>query len=414
MNTVDLASIPLFASLPAEEIRHLEATLSALTLPAGKVLFHEGHADDKFYILLEGQVEVVKSLGKPEERILGVRTAGNLLGEMSLFTKDGRHTASVRSLTPLGLRKVTRIELDALLHRQPQLAYEIIRMLSKRLEESENITILDLKEKNQRLSEAYEELKNAQEQIIEKERLEKELEISRQIQQSILPSTLPTPKGYEFGALMIPARAVGGDFYTFFELPKDRLGIVVGDVSDKGVPAALFMALTYSLMRAEGVRTSSPVKALHQVNKHLLQMNSSCMFVTLVYGILDYGSGDFHFARSAHPAPYLLDENSHSVVIPVTVAQPLGLFEEPPIDEQCVHLPPGGTLLLYSDGITETMDAQGAEFGLESLNQSMSTNHSLPAQEICEALWKDVKAYGGDLPQHDDFTTVIVKRSRNE
>ncbi len=115
------------------------------------MLFQEGHSDDKFYILLEGQVEVVKALGSPEERLLGVREAGNLLGEMSLFSRDGCHTASVRSLTPLRLLKVTHTELDALLHRQPQLAYEIIRLLSQRLEESENITILDLKEKNQRL-----------------------------------------------------------------------------------------------------------------------------------------------------------------------------------------------------------------------------------------------------------------------
>jgi serine phosphatase RsbU (regulator of sigma subunit) len=413
MQPRDLSTIPLFAGLPVSEIKHLEATLSASGFPAGKVLFHERHSDDKFYILLEGQVEVVKSLGKPEERILGVREAGNLLGEMSLFTRDGRHTASVRSLTPLRLMKVTHAELDALLHRQPQLAYEIIRLLSRRLEESENITILDLKEKNQRLWEAYEELKAAHEQIVEKEKLEKELEISRQIQQSILPETLPNPRGFQFGALMIPARAVGGDFYTFFKLGKDRLGIVVGDVSDKGVPAALFMALTYSLIRAEGVRTNSPVQAFRKVNQHLLQMNSSSMFVTLVYGILDYSSGDFHYARAAHPAPYLLDGKGSLVEVPVSSAQPLGLFENLPIDEQRIHLSPGGTLLLYSDGVTETMDNQGTEFGLDLLNQSMADNRTRPAQEICRQLWQDVQAHGGKFPQQDDFTTVVVKRLRD-
>jgi serine phosphatase RsbU (regulator of sigma subunit) len=412
MQPRDLSTIPLFASLPADEIRHLEATLSASECPSGKVLFHEGHSDDKFYILLEGQVEVVKSLGRPEERILGMREAGNLLGEMSLFSQDGCHTASVRSLTPLRLLKVTHAELDALLHRQPQLAYEIIRLLSHRLEESENLTILDLKEKNQRLMEAYEELKAAQEQIIEKEKLEKELEISRQIQQSILPETLPDLPGYEFGALMIPARAVGGDFYTFFKLGKDRLGIVVGDVSDKGVPAALFMALSYSLVRAEAVRTGSPVQAIRKVNQHLLQMNSLSMYVTLVYGILDCSNGEFRFARAGHPSPYLLDGEGRLMEVPVLFAQALGLFEDPPIDEQCIHLAPGGTLLLYSDGVTETMDAQGAEFGFDSLYRSMAGNRSRPAQEICEQLWQDVQAHGGDLPQQDDFTTVVVKRSR--
>ena len=411
MQPSDISRIPLFAGLPAEEIRHLEATLAESNFPGGKVLFQEGHSDNKFYILLEGQVEVVKSLGSPEERILGVRESGNLLGEMSLFSKDGRHTASVRSLTPLRLLKVTHAELETLLHRVPQLTYKIIRLLSRRLEESENITILDLKEKNQRLMEAYEELKSAQAQIIEKEKLEKELEISRQIQQSILPETLPKVPGYEFGALMIPARAVGGDFYTFFRLPKYHLGIVVGDVSDKGVPAALFMALSYSLIRAEAVRTGSPVQALQKVNQHLLQMNSSSMFVTLVYGILDCSSGDFHFARAAHPSPYLLDGEGRFMEVPVSLAQPLGLFDDLPIDEQCIHLPPGGTLLLCSDGVTETMDARGAEFGLDSLYRSMAANRTRPAQGICAQLWQDIQAHGGDLPQQDDFTTVVVKRS---
>ena len=121
MPVADLSSIPLFASLPADEIRRLEMRLHVSTCPPGKVLFQEGHSDDKFYILLEGQVEVVKALGSPEERLLGVRAAGNLLGEMSLFSRDGCHTASVRSLTPLRLLKVPHTELDALLHRQPQL-----------------------------------------------------------------------------------------------------------------------------------------------------------------------------------------------------------------------------------------------------------------------------------------------------
>ena len=414
MNPRNLATIPLFSNLPQEEIQHLESTLTRVDFPQGKVLFTEGRSDDKFYILLEGDVEVIKAMGKAEERILGVREAGNLLGEMSLFSRDGCHTASVRSLTPLRLMRVTRNELDGMLHRQPQLAYGIISLLSHRLEESENITILDLKEKNQRLQQAYEELKAAQAQIIEKERLEKELEISRHIQESILPEALPDIRGYDFGALILPAHAVGGDFYTFFNLPGGQLGIVVGDVSDKGVPAALFMALSYSLIRAEAVRTDSPVQAIQKANEQLLQMNSSCMFVTLVYGILDPGSGDFHFARAAHPAPYLLDADGEVIPGTLSFAQPLGLFEDLAIDEQHLNIPPGGILLLYSDGVNETSDSHGDEFGIQSIHHTLSANRNRPAQEICQQLWQDVKAYGGDLPHQDDFTTFIVKRINQE
>jgi sigma-B regulation protein RsbU (phosphoserine phosphatase) len=339
-----------------------------------------------------------------------VRPAGNLLGEMSLFSREGCHTASVRALTPLRLLNVPDTELDALLHRQPLFAYEIIRLLSRRLEESENLTILDLKEKNQRLGEAYEQLKADQAQIIEKERLEKELEISGQIQQSLLPKTLPRVPGYEFGALMVPARAVGGDFFTCFKLDRERLGLVVGDVSDKGVPAALFMALTFSLVRAEAVRTSTPVQVFRKVNRHLLQMNASKMFVTLVYGILDCSSGDFHFARAAHPSPYLLDGKGRFVEVPVSSGQPLGLFGNLPIDEQHIHLPPGGTLLLYTDGVSETRDIHGIDFAPDSLYRSMADNRMRPAREVCEQIWRDVQEHGRGLPPQDDFTALVVKR----
>lgn len=413
MHSQDLSSIPLFASLPAQELSHLESILPICEFPSGNVLIHEGHADNDFYILLEGQAEVIKSLGLPEERVLGMIEAGNLLGEMSLFSKDGCHTASIRSLTPLQLLKVTRSELDALLHRQPLFAYEIIRLLSHRLEESENLTILDLREKNQRLKKAYKELKSAQKQMIEKERLEKELEIAGQIQQSILPETLPVIAGYKFGALMIPARVVGGDFYTFFKLGKDRLGIVVGDVSDKGVPSALFMALTYSLVRAEAVRTSSPVQALRKVNQHLLQMNTLGMFVTLVYGILDSMTGNFHFARAGHPSPYLLDGEGQVIDVPISTGQPLGLFENLSIDEQHIFIPPGGMLLLYSDGISETMDTHGVDFGPDRLHQTLTAIRHETAQQICEKLWKAVQMHGENQPQQDDFTTVVVQRELN-
>jgi serine phosphatase RsbU (regulator of sigma subunit) len=411
MPAAELNRIPLFASLPVEEIRRLEELLRVITCTPGKVLVREGSSDDKFYILLEGQVEVVKALGSPEERRLGLRGSGNLLGEMSLFSQAGCHTASVRAVSRLRLLQVPHAVLDSLLQRQPQLAYEIIRQLSQRLEESENDTIRDLKERNQRLKQAYEELKAAQAQVIEKERLEKELEISGQIQQSLLPKRVPAIPGYQFGALMIPAQAVGGDFYTFFKLGKERLGLVVGDVSDKGVPAALFMALSYSAIRLEATRSSSPVQVLRNVNRHLLQMNSAGMFVTLVYGILELASGDFHFARAAHPTPYLLDEEGRFVDVPVSSGQPLGLFAALPIDEQSLSIPPGGTLLLYSDGVSETKDIHGIDFAPDLLYKSMQRNRTRPAQAICEQLWQDVQLHGEELPQQDDFTVVVVKRS---
>lgn len=407
-----LRKVPLFSALPANEIKYLASRLTPYQCAPGYVLFHEGSWEEGFYILLEGEVEILKSVGTPDERSLGVRHAVSLLGEMSLFNRDGYRTATVRALTALSLYKMDRSEFDALLHRQPQLAYEMVALLSKRLESSENQTIADLKEKNEKLRRAYNELKAAQKQIIEKEKLERELELSSQIQQSILPRSRPKRSGFDFGALMIPAHAVGGDFYTFLPLDKNRLGIVVGDVCDKGVPAALFMSLVYSLIRVEAQTSRSPVKVLRQVNRHLLQMmNNSTMFVTLIYGILNCESGRFHYARAAHPSPIVLDGTGAVTSVPVKAAQPLGLFGSLPIDEERITIPAGGTLLLFTDGLNEAANLDGIEFGDHGrLADSLASGRHKRAQRICEQLWHEVQVFGQGLPQGDDFTTVVVKR----
>jgi phosphoserine phosphatase RsbU/P len=407
-----LADIPPFNVLPLEELIHLQDSLPVLDFEKGHLLMREGHADDSLYILLEGQVEIIKSMGTEEERLFGIRGSGTLLGEMSIFSQKHCHTASVRSFTPVRVLQISAQNFEAIIKRYPSIALEMVRITSRRLETSENMTILDLQEKNLQLQQAYEELKAAQEQIIEKERLEKELEISAQIQRSILPDSLPHCQGYDMGALMVPARYVGGDFYSYFELDGNRWGVLVGDVCDKGVPAALFMALSYSLIRAEAMRTNSPVETFRNVNKHLLNMNSMSLFVTLVYGILDCQSGDFHFARVAHPSPVLLDGDGQAMFVPVAPGQPLGLFEQLPIDEEHIHIPPGGTLLLYSDGVNEPINLLEDEFGIELIHQSMAAHRHLSAQEMCEGLWQDVQAFGAGLAQQDDFTVLVVKRQK--
>jgi len=407
-----LRKVPLFSALPANEIKYLASRLTPYQCAPGYILFNEGSWEEEFYILLEGEVEILKSVGTPDERSLGVRRAVSLLGEMSLFNRDGYRTATVRALTRLVLYKMDRTEFDALLHRQPQLAYEMVGLLSKRLESSENQTIADLKEKNEKLQHAYNELKAAQKQIIEKEKLEHELELSSRIQQSILPRSRPKRPGFDFGALMIPAHAVGGDFYTFLPLDKNRLGIVVGDVCDKGVPAALFMSVVYSLIRVEAQTSHSPVKVLRQVNRHLLQMmNNSTMFVTLVYGILNCANGRFHYARAAHPAPIMLDGNGTAMKVPVGPGQPLGLFGNLPIDEERITIPAGGTLLLFTDGLNEASSLDGSEFGDDGrLSDSLASGRHKRAQHICEHLWDDIQVFGQGLPQGDDFTAVVIKR----
>jgi len=405
-----IGQIPLFAGLPKDELEHLVRTLHPCEFQEQAILFREGEIDDFCFILLEGQVEIIKSLDKTDQRSLGLRSQGALLGEMSLFSQGGAHTAAVRANSALKALKMTRLDFDALLHRRPSLAYQIVSLLSRRLEESENLTILDLREKNRQLTQAYQELQAAQAQIIEKERLERELEIARRIQTNILPHDLPQYPNFKFGALMMPARAVGGDLYQFISMSRNRLGIVVGDVSDKGVPSALFMSLVYSLMRAEAGRSSTPAKVLQKVNNYLLEINVEEMYVTLLFGVLDLTSGDFTYARAGHPPPYILDEQGQQIKLPVALGQPLGLFEGPTLDEQSVRLPAGGLALIYSDGLSEAANIQDEEFGTDHLQEILAATYQNAPQQVCEQLWEAIKLYTTGLPQQDDFTVVSIQR----
>ena len=404
-----LAKVFLFASLPEAELVHLAETLIPRELKAGTIMIREGESDEHVYILLEGEAEVIKALGTPDERYLAIRLPGSLFGEMSLFESQGSHTASVRARTPAYVLEMTRQDFENLLQRYPIVAYDMARQMSHHLEDTENATILDLREKNRQLTQAYTELEAAQEQLVIKERLNKELAIARQIQESILPDSLPVLEGFDIAALTIPAHEVGGDYYDFIPINRHRFGLVVGDACDKGIPAALFINLTNSLVHIEAPRSPSPEATLQLVNQHLHKMSHSGMFVTLLYGVLDI-SGRFDYCRAGHPHPLVLDENLHSVEITSGAGMPLGITEEIELDAQTLTIPPGGLMVIHSDGLSEAMDIDGNQYGVKHLANELPTVGHLPAAQICTQLWNRVQEYGGGKPQSDDFTVIVIKR----
>jgi sigma-B regulation protein RsbU (phosphoserine phosphatase) len=409
----DLASIlrqiPMFARLPSSEIGFLSSALHEVEIPAGTLLFREGDPGDRFYIILEGTISVIKALDTSDERIIATRRPGEFFGEMSLVEPDGLRTASVRSNTPLRLLEMSRPDFDALLLQRPVLALEIIRVLSLRLDQSHNSTIASLREKNRQLTQACDELKAAQTQIIEKERLEKELETARWIQQSILPRALPGLPGFDLGAFLMPARAVGGDLFDLIPLRKDALGVVIGDVSDKGVPAAIFMALTFSLLRAEAPRAGRPAKVLQAVNRILLDMNNAGMFVTVLYGVLERAQPRFTYARAGHELPLHLGPAGQAHQIGHDTGQPLGLLARPALDEQSVDLEPGDVLLLYTDGATDLIDAQGQRLGRKRFEALVQASRTGRAQAICDRVWAGLAEYQASNPQFDDVALLAIR-----
>jgi serine phosphatase RsbU (regulator of sigma subunit) len=411
MDSKFLAQLPLFQNLPEAELQRLAATLEALEVEPGTMLFHEGDRGEHFYVVLDGELEVIQAHGTLEERLLAIRRPGDFVGELSLMNPDALRTAAVRAPGPARLWEMTRPDFERLVQRQPGFAYEMLRELGTRLTDAQSATIEDLKEKNRQLAEAYEALKAAQVQLIEKERLERELQVAREIQMSILPQVLPPLPGYEFGGLMVPARAVGGDFYDLIPLDDDRVGIVIGDVSDKGVPSALFMAQIHALIRAEADVDASPPQVLTRANRQLVEIGEPLLFATVLYGILHRATGSFAYARAGHEPPILVAKPDAPKVTAWGAGQPLGLLPAPLLDEQSVTIAPGGTLLLYTDGISDGRSPAGEDFGRDRVLSSAGSLYGAPGQAVCDGLWQRLSAFQRDAPQQDDVTLVAVHRN---
>jgi sigma-B regulation protein RsbU (phosphoserine phosphatase) len=411
MNENILSKVPLFSSLPDEELQRLVQSMALVKIPSSTVLIREGESGDSFYVLVSGEVEIVKALETVNEKVIATRGPGDFLGEISLLNRDLARTASVKAVTDLQLLELNRADFEALLHRYPLIAYEMVRVLGLRLNSAQDVAMADLIAKNRELAHAYEELKASQAQIIEKEKLEHELHMAHQIQMSILPHRLPDIPGYCLGSQIVPARAVGGDFFDFIPLHGGLLGLAIGDVADKGVPSAIFMAQTHALLRAEAKRAASPRQALERVNDHLMDMNEAGVFVTALYGVLEPGTGAFHYARAGHELPMLLLMSGEVIVAGRGNGMVLGVFPGSPLDENTIMIPGGATLLFYTDGATDILDPNGVAFGIERLTAAFSATARTPAQQVCDRLLEALQAHQGDTPQADDITLVAISKT---
>ncbi|HSG43193.1 MAG TPA: SpoIIE family protein phosphatase [Anaerolineales bacterium] len=408
MSVNPLGKIPFFTSLPKEELDRLTKELDVLNLNSGDILFNEGDPGEHLYVVIKGDLEILMAPGSVDELILNVLHEGEYLGEMSLIQPGGHRTASARAKGDVVLLTMSRKQFMDLIKHHPELAFAMVNVLSQRLDNTNVSTFRDLTEKNHQLQQAFDELKAAQEQLIEKERLERELQVAHDIQMSILPDVLPSPDGYDFGGRILPARQVGGDFYDVFEVGENKFGVVIGDVADKGVPSAIFMARAHALIIAEADSVTDPVEVMRMVNGHITRFEKSTQFVTALFGILDTTTGKFSYARAGHEPPLLLTKDGEVERLPHKSGMALGLWENIALDDNSLTLPKGSLLLMYTDGMTDCRNPKGEPFGLERTIHTLANLTKINAQSGCDELFDKLMKYQDGSKQDDDVTLLAV------
>lgn len=243
---------------------------------------------------------------------------------------------------------------------------------------------------------------------IEKGRLERELQMARDLQRSLLPQTAPRVPGWQFIARWQPARQVAGDFYDFIPAG-DKLGFIIADVSDKGMAAALFMALSRSILRAS-LSQASPLDGIIQANRLICADAVNGMFVTLFYGLLDPATGDLTYVNAGHDPPLLYQAATDQWHTLMPTGPVLGIDEGLLYEQRAIRLAPNDFLLLYTDGVTDALNSQGQEFGRARLRQIALAERRAPADTLVGTLEQTLYDFVGGSDPFDDITLLLVKR----
>jgi len=250
---------------------------------------------------------------------------------------------------------------------------------------------------------------------VNRQRLEEELAIGRQIQLSLLPEACPVVPGWEFAAVYRPATQVGGDLYDFLEFPGDprQIGLVIADVTGKGVPAALFMALCRTVVRVNSNRDQGPAAALMQANQFIARDNRPGLFLSAFYAILDSETGRLVYSSAGHNWPLWLRSAAGEIEELAAHGIVLGLFRDIQLEERAIEVGPGDLLVFYTDGVPEAMNGAGEMFGEGRLQAVVGSDPEASSQQVAQAILQAVEAFTGDIPPSDDLTLFVLKRQRS-
>ena len=257
-------------------------------------------------------------------------------------------------------------------------------------------------------------IKTMQEEHTQLESIKGDLAVAREIQQAILPRIFPPfpeeAANMDIAASMNAAKDVGGDFYDFFRIDDDKIGFVIADVSGKGVPAAIFMAVSRTLIRATGIRGVTPSECISYSNDLLAKESANNMFVTVFYGIYNIKTGEVTYTNAGHNPPYLIKAGGTIEQLPLSKDIVVGALDDFQFSEETLQLEHGETLLLYTDGVTEAINVNDEEYGEKRLEETLKDVIQQNCQQIINTVKADVKTFAGEAEQSDDITLLAIKR----
>jgi serine phosphatase RsbU (regulator of sigma subunit) len=322
---------------------------------------------------------------------------------------DTPRIATIIAATPVTLLEFDEQVFDRLVVESPIVANTFLRRVLGDMRMHDRQAIEDLRQKNEELEQAYAELKMAQAELVEKERMEHELELAADAQRNLLPGELLQHTSYHFAAYQTPARLIGGDFYDVIDLDDEHVGLLLADVADKGLHAALFMAVTRTLFRREAQQTLSPSQVALAVHKGMLDVAPDHdSFVTAFYGVLHLPSGKLTYVRAAQERPLLVRQGQPASQLPGE-GRFLGMIPELSLQEYSILFRPGDRLLLFSDGVPDAVNRSDEAYGNRRLVQLFTQAAHLPANDLAQAIADRVKHWSQGAPAFDDLTLLVVE-----
>jgi serine phosphatase RsbU (regulator of sigma subunit) len=346
----------------------------------GQFLFKLGDKAERMFYLHRGAVRL------PE--IQKTVHAGEVIGELGMFSPRSERTASAICEEDLEAYSIGRQEVLEFFKRDPSLAIDLIQLTFKRLLENQRV------------------------EVEARERLESELRIARQIQMSMLPHSLPSAAvqgRIAIAATIEPAKEVGGDFYDYFMTKGDKLCLLIGDASGKGVPAALFVAVGKSLLRAEAGLGSRPHEIVARVNRRLCQDNPLCMFITLFCLTLDTRTGEAECCSAGHEPALLGTLKAGVETLDLPVGKAIGVMERARYQSRKIRLRAGETLFAYTDGVTDAIDAAKECFSRRRLIRCLQNSAGADLVSVLESVKKDLEAHRQFEPQSDDIAIAALR-----